>query len=70
MHKTGIYKWLLNYYYKVQSIHTTIGCKGSEKEKKYSFTFSVSLVLRGVSVWSTKSPGGFSPGKQTRHPLY
>jgi len=60
MHKTGIYRLLLNYY-KGQSVHTT-GSKGSEKEKSYRFTFSLTLCVEGGSVrGQRKAPEALGP---------
>jgi hypothetical protein len=63
MHKTGIYKRLLNVC-KVQSVHTTTCSKGSEKEKRYSFTFSLSLVLRASVRGQRKALAALVPGNR------
>jgi hypothetical protein len=46
-----------------------MGHEGPEGEYRYSSTLSLTLALNGGG-WSTPRPGHFTPGKETRYPLY
>jgi hypothetical protein len=50
-------------------VHPTRGHKGPEGDKLYSCTLCLALTLDGGG-WSTPRPGRFTPGKETRYPLY
>jgi hypothetical protein len=45
------------------------GHEGPEGEYRYSSTLSLTSAL-DVGGWSTPRPGRFTPGKETRYPLY
>jgi hypothetical protein len=45
------------------------GHEGPEGEQRYSCTLSLPLALE-AGAWSTPRPGRFTPGKETRYPLY
>ena len=45
------------------------GHEGPEGEERYSCTLSLTSALNEGG-WSTPRPGRFTPGKETRYPLY
>jgi hypothetical protein len=49
--------------------HPITGHEGPEGEYRYSSTLSLTLAL-DEGGWSTPRPGRFTPGKETRYPLY
>ena len=50
-------------------VHAITGHEGPQGEERHHCTLSVTLALDG-SGWSTARPGRFTPGKETRYPLY
>jgi hypothetical protein len=50
-------------------VHPITGHESPEGEYRYSSTLSLTSALDGGG-WSTPRPGRFTPGKQTRCPLY
>jgi hypothetical protein len=50
-------------------VHPTAGHEGPEVEKRYNSNISLTSALEGGG-WSTPRPGRFTPGKETRYPLY
>jgi hypothetical protein len=53
----------------VYKAHPRTGHEGPEREWRYNSTLSLTSSLDG-GVWSTPRPGRFTPGKETRYPLY
>ena len=49
--------------------HPRTGHEGPEAEQMYSSTLPSTSAL-DVDGWSTPRPGRFTPGKETRYPLY
>ena len=49
--------------------HPRTGHEGPEGELRYRSTLSSTSAL-GESGWLTPRPGRFTPGKETRYPLY
>jgi hypothetical protein len=49
--------------------HPITGHEGPQGEQRYSSTLSLSSALHWGG-WSTPRPGRFTPGKETRYPLY
>ena len=49
--------------------HPTTGHEGPKGEQRYSSTLSLTSALDGGGS-TTPRPGSFTPGKQTRYPLY
>ena len=69
-----IYTYLVNFniYYSRRGKgkdHPRTGHEGPEGEYSYSCTLSLTSALDGGG-WSTPRPGRFTPGKETRYPLY
>ena len=50
-------------------VHPRTGHEGPEGEYRYSSTLSLTLALNQGG-WSTPRPGRFTPGIETRYPLY
>jgi len=50
-------------------VHPRTGHESPEGELSYSSTVSLTSALNGGG-WSQSRPGRFSPGKETRYPLY
>jgi hypothetical protein len=50
-------------------VHPRTDHVGPEGEQRYSTTLSLPSALDGGG-WSTLRPGRFTPGKETRYPLY
>jgi rRNA maturation protein Nop10 len=50
-------------------VHPRTDHEGPEGEYRYSYTLSLTSALDGGE-WSTPRPGRFTPGKETRYPLY
>jgi len=50
-------------------VHPRTGHEGPEGEKRYSSTLYLTSALDGGG-WSTPRSGRFTPGKETRYPLY
>jgi len=49
--------------------HSITGHEAPQREKRYRCTLSLTLALDG-GVWSTPRSDRFTPGKETRYPLY
>jgi hypothetical protein len=61
---------MLNVVVKVKGkVHPRTGHEGPEGEWRYSSTLSLTLTL-DEGGWSSSRPGRFTPGKETRYPLY
>ena len=50
-------------------VHPRTGHEGPEGKKRYSSILSLISALDGEG-WSTPRPGRFTPGKESRYPLY
>ena len=69
VHQTLIqYKPVTEEYY-IYKVHPGIGHEGPERGYRYSSTFSLISAMHGVW-WLTPRFSRFTPGKETRYPLY
>jgi hypothetical protein len=53
----------------IYKFHLRTGHDGQEGEYRFNCTLSLTLALEAGG-WSTPRPGRFTPGKETRYPLY